>query len=93
MPSHLLCVDESMVRWYGLGGHWINTGLPNYVAIERKPENGCEIQNCCDGQSGIMMRLRLVKSSVEEENLQEERENNSDSNTLLHSTKILFELV
>jgi Transposase IS4 len=42
-PSHLICVDESMSRWYGQGGEWINHGLPFYVAIDRKPENGCEI--------------------------------------------------
>ena len=36
-----------------------------YVALDRKPENGCEIQNCCDGHSGIMIKLRLVKSERE----------------------------
>ncbi len=40
-PSDCICVDESMSRWYGQGGHWINHGLPQYVAIDRKPEN-CE---------------------------------------------------
>jgi hypothetical protein len=34
-----------------------NVGLPTYVAMERKPENGCEIQNCYDGKSGIMLQL------------------------------------
>ena len=47
--SDLICADESMSRWYGLGGNWINVGLPHYVAMDSKPENGCEIQNCCDG--------------------------------------------
>ena len=62
LASYVLCVDESMSRWYGLGGHWINIGLPMYVALDRKPENGCKIQNCCDGLCGIMIKLRLVKS-------------------------------
>jgi hypothetical protein len=31
-----------------------------------KPDNGCEIQNCCDGLTGIMMQLKLVKSAVQE---------------------------
>ena len=44
-PSGLMCVDESIVRWYGLGGHWISKGLPHYVALDRKPENGAEIRN------------------------------------------------
>jgi len=41
--SDLICVDESMCEWYGQGGHWILEGLPMYVAIDRKPENGFEI--------------------------------------------------
>jgi Transposase IS4 len=49
LPSEHICVDESMARWYGQGGHWINMGLPMYVAIDRKPENGCEIQNAACG--------------------------------------------
>jgi len=66
-PFHLTCVDESISRWCGLGGSWINIGLPMYVAINRKPENGCEIQNSCCAKSGIMMRLKLVKTAAEED--------------------------
>jgi len=44
-PSDIICVDESISRWHGLGGSWINKGLPMYVAIDRKPEDGCEIQD------------------------------------------------
>jgi Transposase IS4 len=44
-PSEHICVDESIARWYGQGGHWIDMGLPHSVAIYRKPENGCEVQN------------------------------------------------
>jgi Transposase IS4 len=62
-PGWLICVDESMSRWYGLGGHWINMGLPMYVAIDRKPEDGMEIQNACCGHSNIMMQLKLVKTA------------------------------
>ena len=56
-PSYLICVDESISRWYGQGGHWINLGLPMYVAMDRKSENGAEIHNYACGWSGIMMRL------------------------------------
>ena len=66
MPCFVICVDESISRWYGLGGHWINMGLPMYVAIDRKPEDGCEIQNACCGKSGIMMQLKLVRTSAGE---------------------------
>ena len=55
IPSKMICVDESISRWYGQVGGWINTGLSHYVAIHRKPENGCEIQDSCCGVSGIMM--------------------------------------
>lgn len=83
-PSERICVDESISRWYGLGGSWIDVGLPTYVAMERKPENGCEIQNCCDGKSGIMLQLRVVKSAVED---------NAGDNDVNHGTYILLELV
>jgi hypothetical protein len=66
-PSDLICVNESMSRWYGQGGYWINHGLPQYIAINRKPEFGCEIQNSACGRSGIMMRLKLVKTMEEQQ--------------------------
>ena len=65
-PLDVLCCDESISRWYGIGGNWINAGLPQYISIDRKPEDRCEIQNCCDGRTGIMLRLKLVKISQEE---------------------------
>ena len=68
-PSWQICVDESIIRWYGLGGTWINCGLPMYVAIDRKPEDGMEIQNACCANVGIMMQMKIVKSAVEEKNL------------------------
>ncbi len=34
--SDMICVDESLSCWYGQGGHWINHGLPQYVAIDCK---------------------------------------------------------
>ena len=57
IPSEWICCDEFISRWYGLGSYWINVGLPMYVAIDRKPENGCEIQNSACGKSGVMLRL------------------------------------
>lgn len=75
VPSHEICCDESMSRWYGLGGDWINTGLPHYVAIDRKPENGAEIQNIADGESGIMLlQLAVVKSKRYRQDYEENEE-------------------
>ena len=54
-PSDYICVDESMSRWHGIGGHWINSSLPQHIEIDRNPENGCEIQNAADVVSGIIM--------------------------------------
>lgn len=48
-PSSFLWGDESMIRWYGLCGRWINTiwintiGIPMFVAMDKKPEDRCEI--------------------------------------------------
>jgi Transposase IS4 len=62
-PSWLICADESISRWYGLGGHWINMGLPMYVAMDRKPEDGLEIQDACCAKSGILLQLKIVKTA------------------------------
>ena len=86
-PGDRICVDESMSRWYGMGGDWINEGLPMYVAIDRKPENGCEIQNACCATSGVMLRLRMVKSKKEEDRLDEL------PHDINHGTAVLKELV
>ena len=59
-PSSFICVDESISRWYGLGGSWLDKGLPHYVAIDRKPENGCELQTAACGESGIMLSIEVV---------------------------------
>ena len=66
-PSYSICVDESMCRWYGIEGHCINAGLPQYIAIDKNPENGCDIQNAADGVSIIMMQLKLVNTFSEED--------------------------
>ena len=88
-PSDLICVDESISRWYGQGGEWINHGLPMYVAMDCKPENGCEIQNAACGRSGVMIRLKLVKTATEAEALG----STEDESGILHGTKVLKELI
>ena len=65
-PSDSICVDEYMSRWYGIRGHWINAGLLQYIAIDRKPENCYEIHNAADVVSRIIIQLKLVKTSSEE---------------------------
>lgn len=87
-PTEQICIDESFSRWYGLGGHWINIGLPHYVAMERKPEDGCEIQTCCDAKSGIMMSLKLVKGKSDESASEE-----TSGDVVPHGTKVMLELL
>ena len=86
-PSDLICANESISQWYGQGVHWINLGLPMYVVMDRKPENGAEIQNSACGWLGIMMRLNIVKSAKNDEEHQYDRDN------LPHGTKVLKKLV
>ena len=60
-PWATLCVDESMTRWHGIGGDCINEGSPMFVAIDRKPDYGCEIQSICCAKSSVMLSLKVVK--------------------------------
>ena len=65
LQSEWICVDESISRWYGTGGGWINIGIPVYIAIDCKPKTGCEIHNSAFGKIGVMLRLLIVKSTEE----------------------------
>jgi Transposase IS4 len=78
-----------MIRWYGTGGDWINKGLPHYVAIDRKPENSCEIQNAACGKTGIMMELHVVKGPAEERLVLE----NDEDDDLRHGCKVMLHLL
>ena len=64
--------------------------LPNYVAIDQKPDNGCEIQDTCDGRSKVMICLRLVKGEpIDHKSLEGRHADESG----LHGTMVLKELV
>jgi hypothetical protein len=76
-----------MSRWYGNGGDWMNLGIPQYIAIDRKPENGGEIQDASCGKSGIMLRLKVVKGA------EADCENHDSEEETLHGAKVLYDLV
>jgi hypothetical protein len=59
-----------------------------YVAIDRKPVNGCEIQNVCCGRSRIMMQIKIVETAEEEYTHTLE---NQDG--LLHGTRVMINLL
>ena len=86
-PGNTICVDESIVWWYSLGGQLINASLPMYMALDRKPKNGCEIQNSADG--GVIVELKLVKVSGEELG----NSTTEDVEDMLHRTKVVKELI
>ena len=73
--SNLICADESISQWYIQSGHWINLGLPMYVTMDRKPENGSEIRNSACRRSDIMMQISIVKSARNEEHQEEDEDN------------------
>ena len=83
-PSDSIFVDEYMSRWYGIGEHRKNSGLPQYIAINRKTQNGCEIYNTADGFSVIIMQLKFVKTSSEEDIYSPE-----EHDRLLRGTKVI----
>lgn len=65
IPSELICVDESMTRWYGLGRDWRDIWLPHYVAMHRELENGVDLQISSRGRSGIITRIENLISAGE----------------------------
>jgi Transposase IS4 len=92
IPSDRLVVDESFSRWYGQGGTWINHGLPMFVSMDRKPEDGCEIQNAACGRTGIMCRLKVVKTTRESRDEENEEDEAGALRGLNHGTKVLLKL-
>jgi hypothetical protein len=43
VPSGHFEANEMVIRWYGIGGTYVNAGLLMYLALKRKPNNGGEI--------------------------------------------------
>ena len=92
IPGTFICTDKIISRWYGGGGYWINEGLPCYMAVYCKPDNGCEIQNSECGESGSMLRLKLVKN-IQEEVKAELGQDSGNGDDLIHGCKVLKELI
>jgi len=59
-----------------------------FVAIDRKPENGCEMQNTACGRSSIMLCLHPVALAADKR----ERQTGADT-SILHRTTLLKRLV
>lgn len=67
------------------------------IAMDRKPENGCnKIQDSCDGETGIiMLQLKLVKTKTEEDRrVGLVPDGEGDSTECINTgTKVVLELV
>jgi Transposase IS4 len=59
-----------------------------HVAIDRKPENGYDLQTAACSKSGVMLQIKIVKTSKEAATIS--KENDEDE---LHGTTIMKELV
>jgi hypothetical protein len=101
-PDDHLEANETVIRWYGIGGTFINAGLPMYLALECKPNNSSEIQNLANVASGIMLHLKVVKSVKEEKaistdaaaaNKDKDNGNDNAANKGGKGTRVLLELM
>ncbi len=60
------------------------------MAIDRKPESGCEIQNTASGQRRVIIGLKVVKGAMEEELALSAAQNEDE---MLHRAKVCKYLV
>ena len=86
IPCDRIFVDEGISRWYGLGGSWIDIGLPHYVALEQKPEHLCELKKAACGKNGFCLRIETVVSAEETSQRDYEGDNS-------HGAAVLMRLV
>ena len=93
VPGEYICIDESIIRWYGHGGGWINCGLPHYITIDRKPENGLEVQNAVCGDSGIMLQLELAKEDAEDDYDINDDVNYGNITNVPHGARVMLKLL
>jgi hypothetical protein len=65
-PGNHLEANDTIIEWYGIGGAFFDAGLPMYLALEHKPNNGGKIQNLANVALGIMLHFKVVKSATKE---------------------------
>jgi hypothetical protein len=71
-------------------------GLPHYLAIDRNPDNGCKIQASGCGKRGVMLQLKVVKTTTEETALQRQQQTvnvDVEYQQLQHGTQVCVDLV
>ncbi len=101
-PGDHLEADKTVIRWYGIGGAFVDAGLPMYLALERKLNNGGKIQNLSNMASGIMLHLKVLKLAKEEKaistnaaaaNKEEDNCNDNAADKGGKGTRVLLELM
>jgi hypothetical protein len=81
-----------MIPWYGHSDNHINIGLPHYVAMDCKPNNGGEIQNLADVSSCIMSILKVVKSANKEKAFEKNLDPDPKEAAYRRGTRVLMEM-
>ena len=64
-----------------------------HIAIDRKPENGCEIQDACCGRSQVMISIEIVTTAEEEHRNVQQVHSEDGLVTLNHGTLVMLELL
>jgi hypothetical protein len=58
VSGHILCLDESMVKWLG-------QGMPGFMVVQRKPTpKGLELHTMCDAHTGIMIYFEVYEGKI-----------------------------
>jgi Transposase IS4 len=60
------------------------------MSFDQKPEDGCEIWTLCDGRSGMILHLKLVKTQTKQDEQQALLNPNENLN---HGTEVALDLV
>ena len=56
--GHIVCLDESMVKWLG-------QGMPGFMVVQRKPTpKGLELHTMCDAGTGIMIYFEVYEGKI-----------------------------
>ena len=58
------------------------------MAVDRKPDNGCDIQHSECRKSGVMLRLKLVKN-IQEEVKADLGQDSGNGDELIHGCKVV----
>jgi hypothetical protein len=84
--------NKSMIPWYGHDGNHINIGLPHYIAMDCKLDNGGKIQHLADVSSGIMIFLKVVKSADKEKAIEKDLDLDPKEAAYGKGTRVLLEM-